>query len=212
MRIIETNFKYKGKLVPLNLEKVFHIVLHHIKADTATANKIHEWHLERFLGFGYNEYIRKDGSVYIGRGDFIGAQCKGMNSKSYGIALEGDFTNGNQMTDEQLDSLIERINYHKDRMPNKVTVEPHNKFVRTECPGKHFPMSNIQRILKDNPRIEELEQEVVKLRKENLSLQKTIEYQNRTIAKVRKSYRDMRGFYQDSYKRVLELEAKLKNK
>lgn len=144
MKTIDTNFKYLKPLIPLNLDKVFFIVLHHTASKTATPEQIHQWHLDAgFNGFGYNEYIRKDGTVYIGRGDHIGAQTANMNSKSYGICVEGNYDVEEEMPKAQLNSLVNRIKYNKDRFKNDVKVEKHSLFNPTSCPGKHFPFHNV---------------------------------------------------------------------
>ena len=80
LEIIFTNFKYAKPLIPLDKDKVDIIFIHHTASKTATPEQIHEWH-QKFRGFGYNEYIRKDGKVYIGRGDHIGAQTANHNSR-----------------------------------------------------------------------------------------------------------------------------------
>jgi N-acetylmuramoyl-L-alanine amidase len=144
MNPIKTNFKYEKALVPLNPDKVLFIVLHHPDATKASPEDIHQWHLEAgYNGFGYNEYILKDGTIYIGRGDNIGAQCKNNNSKSYGICLEGDYDKETVMPQPQFDALIERLIYHRSRFRNLVSIEPHSKFNATSCPGKYFPLQKI---------------------------------------------------------------------
>lgn len=144
-QIIETSFDYKRPLIPLKLDKIFFIILHHTGTKTATPQQIHQWHLENdWNGFGYNEYIRKDGNVFIGRGDHIGAQTYGMNSKSYGIALEGNFDEEYDMTDAQFYSLIERIKFHQDRFPNNIEIANHNRFTKTSCPGYNFSLDRVK--------------------------------------------------------------------
>lgn len=150
MNIVKTNFEYRKPLIPLDLDKVFFIVIHHLAAKTATPSQIHQWHLDNgWLGFGYNEYIRKDGTVFIGRGDNIGAHTHGMNSKSYGIALEGNFDEEDDMTDEQFKSLIARVKYHQGRIKNNLEVVKHNKFSNTSCPGLYFSIEKVKGALKN---------------------------------------------------------------
>jgi N-acetylmuramoyl-L-alanine amidase len=157
MKIIQTNLKYTQPLTPLNLDKILFIVIHHPDAKTASPEQIHQWHLERgFNGFGYNEYIRKDGTVYTGRGDNIGAQCKNMNSKSYGICCEGDYETEKEMPKAQYDALVERLKYHKTRLKNLVEIAPHSKFNPTSCPGKYFPLQNILNSLEEKKTDQEL--------------------------------------------------------
>lgn len=133
--------------IPLNLDSVKYIVLHHPEAVTATPDEINQWHLENGWsgGFGYNEYIRKDGTVYIGRGDNIGAQCQNYNSKSYGIGCEGNYKVETEMPEVQKLAVIARIKFNKPRFPNYQLTAPHSQFVKTECPGKYFPMVEILR-------------------------------------------------------------------
>jgi hypothetical protein len=131
--------------IPLDLNNINYIILHHAESDTASPELINEWHLANGWkgGFGYNEYIRKDGSVYIGRGDFIGAQCLGYNSISYGICCEGDYQRIRLMPEVQKKALVERIKYNSKRFPNYKATIPHKQFVDTECPGLYFPTKEI---------------------------------------------------------------------
>lgn len=141
MNVLQTNFNYAKPLYPLIIPNVQYIILHHLEAITATPEEIHQWHLDKgWAGFGYNEYIRKDGTVYIGRGDQIGAQCQDYNSKSYGIACEGNYMIEKEMPKAQYDSLIERLKYHKNRMPALIKIDGHKAFVNTSCPGDNFPL------------------------------------------------------------------------
>jgi hypothetical protein len=128
----------------LNLDKVFFIILHHTGIKEASPEEIHRWHLDNgWSGFGYNEYIRKDGSVYIGRGDFIGAHTANMNSKSYGICCEGNYDVEEHMPKSQLDSLVKRLKFHKERFKNDFKIEGHKSFYPTSCPGRNFPIEKI---------------------------------------------------------------------
>lgn len=146
--VINTNFKYAKPLIPLDLDNVKYIILHHPEAEMASPEQIHQWHLENdWAGFAYNEYIRKDGTVIIGRGDFIGAQCAGMNSSSYGICCEGNYEVETTMPEAQLKSVIERIAFNKARFKNYKCTAPHSQFGSTACPGKYFPLA---RILKES--------------------------------------------------------------
>lgn len=144
MNVIKTNFKYTKPLIPLNIKSINYIIVHHAEAVTASPEDIHEWHLSNgWSGAGYNEYIRKDGTVYIMRGDRIGAQCQGYNSISYGICCEGDYSKELIMPEAQKNSLVERIKYNSARFPNYKLTAPHYQFTSTECPGKNFPLAEI---------------------------------------------------------------------
>lgn len=144
MEIIYPDLKFKGKLIPLDKNKVEFIFIHHPASISASIEQIHQWHLDRdFSGCGYNEYIRKDGKVYIGRGDFIGAQVAGMNSKSYGISLEGNYDIEEGPSDELYRILAERVIEAQRRFPKATTILPHSARANTSCPGKNFSMGKL---------------------------------------------------------------------
>lgn len=143
MNIVETNLIWNKPLEKLDINDIIFIAVHHLDALNATIEEIHIWHLEKgWSGCGYNEYIRKDGTVYIGRGMHIGAHTQNFNHCSYGIALEGNFNIENP-TQEQLNSLVERIKYLKESFPSKVRVIGHYGLNNTDCPGKNFPLAKI---------------------------------------------------------------------
>jgi hypothetical protein len=117
------------------MERVRFIVLHHTAIRIAEPESIHKWHLDNgWAGFGYNEYIRKNGDVVIGRGFSVGAQCKNYNSSSYGIALEGDFR-VEKPTKEQILTLKQRVEYLKTFFPAFEGLKNHYDLVKTDCPN-----------------------------------------------------------------------------
>lgn len=161
MKIIKTNFKYKQPLIPLDPNKVELIFIHHTSSKTATPEQIHGWHLARdFSGFGYNEYITKDGTVYIGRGDNIGAQVAGQNSKSYGICLEGNYDIEQRPSDELYKIIAMRVLETQKRFPKAKTILPHSSRSNTSCPGKSFSMSKlydfINELIKESEKVKEI--------------------------------------------------------
>ena len=130
-------------LIPLDLSKVEYIVLHHADAKNCTWKDINAWHKTNGWNCaGYAEFISKDGTVYIMRGDNIGAQCQDWNSKSYGICCEGDF-DIDEISQPQFDSLVERIKYNIPRFPCFKDVVKHSKLFNTTCPGDKFPFENV---------------------------------------------------------------------
>lgn len=161
MKIIQTNFTYRKPLIPLNLNNINYIIVHHPAWKNVSPEEIHEDVLtdpakKDWSGFPYNEYIRKDGTVYIGRGDHIGSQCAGMNSISYGICCEGDYDVELVMPEVQKLALIERIKFNRTRFPKYKFTGPHWQFSDSSCPGKFFPMAEIlKRIEVTNLNIEE---------------------------------------------------------
>jgi len=140
--IITNKLKYKKPLK--SLEVVKYIVLHHTGTTTASANDIHDWHLARgFDGAGYNEYVYKNGNVYIMRGDHQGAQCRGYNSISYGICCEGNYNMERKMPAKQYSTLLERVKLATKKFPGAKIVG-HKNLVSTTCPGKYFPMQGVK--------------------------------------------------------------------
>jgi len=147
MKIQLAPLKYNHPLTPFkaDLEGVEYIILHHIAATTATPEQIHSWHKNRgWNGAGYNEYIRKDGTVHILRGDHIGAQCHGYNSKSYGIAVEGNYDKEEFMPLKQMQALAKRVAFHERRLPDFKAIKLHKELNPTTCPGKNFPVKFLE--------------------------------------------------------------------
>lgn len=135
--------------IRLDPTKVVAILIHHPEASKASPEDINQWHLENgWSGIGYNEYIRKDGTVYICRGMNIGAQCQSWNSKTYGVCCEGNYEI-ETMPEVQLYALVARLRTLKDQFPNLQEVAPHSKYYPTSCPGKNFPLAMMLQILGD---------------------------------------------------------------
>ena len=149
MRVVSANLEWKEKLTPLKAEEVRYIIVHHAAVKEASPEAIHRNHIGRgWAGIGYNEYIRKDGTVYICRGDHVGAHTKGWNDKSYGICCEGNYEEETEMPETQFNALVQRIAVNKARFPNLEGIKEHNDFVATACPGRYFPMGRLLEELK----------------------------------------------------------------
>ena len=142
MNIIDINYKWNGKLTKRNSTK--YIILHH-RAGNGDAESIHNLHLSNgWSGIGYHFYVRKDGSVYRGRPvEMIGAHCQGQNNRSVGVCFEGDFEK-DKMTDAQLSSGRELVNYLKNLYP-KAEIKKHCELGQTACPGNNFPFEEIKK-------------------------------------------------------------------
>lgn len=146
------NFAKQFKL--LNLSKLFpmntpqYIIVHHTGgtdknplADTShhTAAMIKQWHLQ--LGWsdiGYNWVIEKDGKIVKGRDEKKeGAHTKGMNSKSIGVCLSGNFdaTLPTKAQEEAFKTLYKELQgRYSVLMPDRVV--PHRKYAQKTCYGK----------------------------------------------------------------------------
>jgi len=141
MDIIKSNVKFNGELIPL--KKVDYLIIHHTQSKTASVEQIHQWHLnKKWKGIGYNFYIRKNGDIYECRGFNEGAQARGYNDKSLGIALEGNFMI-EKPTEEQIKSLIDFCKFLKQKYPN-VEIREHKEVNDTDCAGTNFNIDEIR--------------------------------------------------------------------
>jgi len=130
--------------------KPTHIVIHHTATprDKTTFKAVNEYHKKKWdfkssLGYycGYHYFIETDGKITQARAnDEMGAHCKadGMNHKSIGIGLTGDFTK-EVPSDAQLKSLEKLVldlekKYNIERKEN-VIGHREAKGAQTSCPG-----------------------------------------------------------------------------
>ena len=139
-------------LVPLSLDEIIFMVIHHTESlgnyTWEQCNRDHK--ARKWSCCGYNEMIYPNGDVYIIRGDNVGAHCMNYNSCSYGISLVGSFDK-EHISKEQLNSLIERLNYHKRRFKNLKSILGHRDLNNTECPGRNINMADIINKLNNKP-------------------------------------------------------------
>jgi hypothetical protein len=72
-----------------------YLVLHHTAGPASqTVQDIDDEHkAQGWAGVGYHRLVYVDGTLHEGRpDDVMGAQAKGLNAKSIGVAVMGDFT------------------------------------------------------------------------------------------------------------------------
>ena len=108
-------------------------------------NKYHwdKWNFKSSLGLygGYHCLIEADGKVEQYRAEIdVGIHTKGMNSKSLGIALAGNFSEKDSYpTSQQLNSLKQLL-LRLVRQYNipLAKIVPHRYFKATECYGKNL--------------------------------------------------------------------------
>lgn len=149
MQIINWKDKFKESQtknwIPLDPNKVEFIFIHHPMARFATVEQINQWHLNNgwIGGIGYNEYITKDGTVHICRGDNIGAQSHKHNSISYGICLEGNYDIEPSPPPELYEIIAKRVIENQKKYIKAKTVLPHSARNSTACPGKNFNMNKL---------------------------------------------------------------------
>ncbi|MTK12531.1 MAG: N-acetylmuramoyl-L-alanine amidase [Clostridiaceae bacterium] len=144
MNIINANLPFRDGLSYGNNPKM--IVLHHADAVSCSIEDIHRWHLENgWSGCGYHYFVRKDGTVYIGRDEkAVGAHCLNYNAVSIGICAEGNF-NVEDIREAQYNALQQLIHSICNKYGiNKICT--HKELNITDCPGSNF---HINRIKKD---------------------------------------------------------------
>lgn len=141
MNIIESNLNFKSLSYGNNPNR---IILHHSEAAKCTIQDIHQWHLNNgWSGCGYHYFVRKDGSICIGRPEnAIGSHCPGQNRQSIGICAEGNFMN-ETMGETQKNAIIELCNYIKNKY-GIYEVAGHKNYYSTDCPGTNYPISDIE--------------------------------------------------------------------
>ena len=154
MNIIETKWSWRGG-EPLRRNLTNYIALHHAAAKTCTADQIDEWHKANgWSGIGYHFFVRKDGSIYRGRPlDSIGAHVQGMNDCSVGICAEGDYDVEEEMPAAQKSAIKALLRYLKDIYPSAKIVG-HRDIGDSDCPGRYYPVFEMQYYYKDEEEID----------------------------------------------------------
>ncbi len=144
MNIIDRHLKFTSALS--KRRRTDYIVIHHPEAVTASVEQIHQWHVGNgWAGIGYNLYIRKDGSVYAGRGvEYVGAHAQGYNSRSVGVCCEGDYHRKDKsMPAAQYAALVDVVRWLKQKYPDAAVVG-HRELMSTNCPGQYFPLDKLK--------------------------------------------------------------------
>ncbi|MDC4242499.1 MULTISPECIES: N-acetylmuramoyl-L-alanine amidase [Bacillota] len=147
MNIKFSNLKFNNLVYKNNPKK---IIIHNADSYSCSVYDIDRWHKENgWSGIGYHYFIRKDGTIYIGRPEnAIGAHTKNHNSTSIGICLEGKFM-VEKPTNIQINSLYELISDIIQRR-NYMPIYGHKDLNNTNCPGEKFPLE----ILKNNFKVD----------------------------------------------------------
>ncbi len=141
-----------------------YIVIHHSATLEGTGKTLDRLHHKRgfWNGLGYHFVIdngtdgKQNGQVEVGHRwvrQMDGAHCNvnGMNQTGIGICLIGNFSDGQRVSPQQLDSLVALVGtlrrYYKiplERIVRHGDVPGKN----TECPGRNFPWEALrQRLL-----------------------------------------------------------------
>lgn len=156
---IPTNF---DKSYPVrNVDEITHIIIHHSATKTGSARAYANWHIKQYdwPGIAYHYVIDPDGTVNKTLDHHkVGYHCKGINTKSIGIVLTGNFML-TEPTEPQISSLV---NLLADlRKMTSWVVGYHDQYNKPQCPGKFFPKDVVARRLNviENPPLPEDEHE-----------------------------------------------------
>lgn len=145
MEIIEKTYKW-AKPLYRRTGKPEGVTLHHTASSTATADQIHQWHLDKgWSGIEYNALVRKNGKIYRGRplwaltGHALGC------SRKLGIVFEGNFENERMGAKQILAGKWLLLRWRKKYGLKKSSVHGHGSEPgnSTACPGKNFPFAKI---------------------------------------------------------------------
>lgn len=140
MQIIETNLQFKSQLAKRS--RTDYIVLHHADASQCTVYDVHRWHLNQgWAGIGYHYFVDKQGNVYRGRPDTIGAHCLNYNDRSIGICAEGNYEE-EQMPLEQANAIIALL-LELGKIYPQAQIVGHRDLNSTSCPGKYYLFDEI---------------------------------------------------------------------
>ncbi len=136
-----------------------YIVLHHSATNEGNALAFDKYHREKRKwpdGLAYHFVIGNgngsvNGKIEVGdrwKKQLRGAHTANMdyNQVSIGICLVGNFEEHDEPTYNQIESLINLINYLSNRYSiPKSNIIRHNQVVQknTACPGKNFPYQKI---------------------------------------------------------------------
>ncbi|MBR7142947.1 MAG: family 10 glycosylhydrolase [Clostridia bacterium] len=135
-----------ASLIPLDIQNVSAIAIHHMESATATFRDVERWHVNGngWRAIGYNFFIDFEGNVWVGRGWNVGAAVGGKNDFTVSIGFQGDYQNVNKnMPLAQYEAGINLLIWLLERLPNVQTVGGHGDYNDTDCPGRYFPLQQM---------------------------------------------------------------------
>lgn len=156
MEILTPELEWNESPLRLYTQPVERLIQHHMAHPTWDFYEVHEYHKTKtyinddgekdyWSGIGYNYWIGFDGSIYQGRGEYVGGHAgKYWNEISIGIGFQGDFTS-QEMTDEQVKSgawLNAKFIMEHDLKVSDVVG--HGDVGSTACPGKYFRWNDLK--------------------------------------------------------------------
>jgi N-acetylmuramoyl-L-alanine amidase len=137
--------------------KVIKIIIHHSLTKDQTVNDwkaIRRYHIETngWNDIGYHYGIENvGGKIVIQKGrveNVVGAHCKGMNDKSIGVCVVGnyDLAEPAEWALKVLTGLCTDICKRYGLMPED--IETHHKYASYKtCPGAKFPMMKLRQMV-----------------------------------------------------------------
>ena len=146
------NQRITQALQNLNLSKVDSIALHHMAHPTADIKTVEGWHINQgWRALGYNFWVGFDGTIYEGRGFKLGAGVENQNGHIISIGFQGDYHSKEvKMPDAQFNAGVDIIKYVMEKVPTIKKIGGHKDFMATACPGKYFPLAEMQTLKKRN--------------------------------------------------------------
>lgn len=146
--------------------KITHLVVHYTatypdQRPEVTAAVVDQWHRNRtppFRKIGYHYFIRRDGTLEVGRAENeIGAHVGGQNTGKLGICWAGGLEHGspkglNNMTRAQERTLVALLQRLLDKYPGAKVVG-HRDLAPTQCPG--FNVAEWWSTMRDGPDLAE---------------------------------------------------------
>lgn len=117
------------------------IIVHHSATKTGSAAAYANFHIKEYgwAGIAYHYVINTDGTVNetLDWGK-IGNHCAGMNTRTLGIVLTGNFDKTDP-TPAQMEALAQLITQINKEIGRQLTVERHSDHSKKTCPGIRFP-------------------------------------------------------------------------
>ncbi|QUI24863.1 N-acetylmuramoyl-L-alanine amidase [Vallitalea pronyensis] len=214
MKIIDSKLKIN---VPSN-NKPLYIIVHHALKSSCSIYDIHKWHIGfGWAGCGYHFFVTKEGKIYRGRREEQrGAHCKGMNSKSLGICLEGCYQDYKGMADKsmpqaQFNALVwlTKQVQTKYNIPIDKVKKHHDYASYKLCPGNYVPWDNYITALRES-NDNELEVENEQLRQTIEGLRADVEYLNDQWKKTSKEVFNLDVENKELNNRIALIKAGLK--
>lgn len=117
------------------------IIVHHSLTKTGSAAAYARYHISEYgwSGIAYHYVIDPDGTVNETLDwEKIGNHCAGMNTRTLGIVLTGNFDKTDP-TPAQLEALAQLITRINNEIGRPLTVERHSDHSKKTCPGIRFP-------------------------------------------------------------------------